>query len=221
MLRPIIAILMLSMVGTTQAHRGNVNAEGCHSDIKNGTYHCHKDRLKTQSDKGKKKYSNNYKKYNRKDWVHWIDSDSDCQNTRAEVLIKASYRNIVKFKRNKGCLVTWGKWKDSYTGKTFLKASNLDIDHIVPLYNSHLSSGANWSKSKKRTFANDFENLIAVEDDANQEKGAQSPDQWMPPNKSYHCTYVKKWQYIKDKYELTYTSAEKAKINQVLAGCSD
>ena len=84
-------------------------------------------------------------KYNRKDWPHWIDADRDCQNTRAEILIHDSV-GPVKFKRNKGCNVSWGKWIGPYTGKTFTKASDIDIDHIVPLSHAHKTGGANWSR---------------------------------------------------------------------------
>ncbi len=147
------------------------------------------------------------KSYNRKDWPHWIDSDRDCQYTRAEILIRDS-KEPVQFKRNKGCNVTWGKWLDPYTLKTFTKASDIDIDHIIPLAHAHRNGAEHWSKSQKRKFANDPENLLAVEDNANQQKSAQAPHQWMPSNKRYHCTYLEKWQKLKRKYGLTATSKE-------------
>ncbi len=43
----------------------------------------------------------------------------------------------------------------------------MDIDH-VPLKEAWRSGGANWSKEKKRAFANDPKNLLATEDNANQ-----------------------------------------------------
>jgi hypothetical protein len=70
--------------------------------------------------------------YNREDWPHWIDEDGDCQDTRAEILIRDNVGTI-KFKRNKPCNVSWGRWVCPYTGKVLNKASDVDIDHIVPL----------------------------------------------------------------------------------------
>lgn len=165
-------------------------------------------------------------RYHRDLYPHWIDQDKDCQNTRAEVLIKNSVEDI-KFKRVSGffkkkeanlgrgrvfyknkkpvkkpCNVSYGKWIDPYSNKVFVKASDMDIDHIVSLKNAHLSGAYKWSRSKKRDFANDFDNLLSVDKKLNRQKGSKSPDQWLPPLKSFRCRYLKKWITIKRKYDL-------------------
>jgi len=151
-----------------------------------------------------------YKEYNRKNWPHWIDEDNDCQNTRTEILIRDNIGKL-KFKRNKRCNVSWGQWLCPYTDNTYFKASDIDIDHIVPLKHAYETGGANWDRKKKRKFANDMENLLAVADYINQEKGSKSPVEWLPPNKSYWKKYAEKWLYIKNKYKL-YISNEEFKI---------
>ncbi|WP_292915749.1 hypothetical protein [Nitrosomonas sp.] len=80
--------------------------------------------------------------YNRKDWPHWIDADGDCQNTRQELLIATS-RKPVQFKDSKHCTVISGEWYGVYTGKMFTKASDVDIDHIVPLAHAHRHGATN------------------------------------------------------------------------------
>ncbi len=83
--------------------------------------------------------------------------------------------------------------------------------------------GKYWKRKQRREFANDFENLLAVEDNANQSKGGQPPQEWMPPNKSYHCKYIEKWKHIKNKYALEESVAEKTFINNeaLRNRCSD
>lgn len=156
--------------------------------------------------------------YNRKSWSHWVDNDQDCQDTRAEILIRDSIAPV-KFKRNKGCSVSWGKWLDPYTLQTFTKASDIDIDHIIPLAHAHRNGAKNWTKKQKRAFANDPANLLAVEDNANQQKNAQAPHEWMPSNREYHCVYLKKWQQLKRKYSLSATAAEQRYISFRLNLC--
>ena len=131
-------------------------------------------------------------KYNRKDYLHWIDEDRDCQNTRNEVLIQESL-DPVSFKSKKGCKVLSGRWFGSFTGKTFNNPKQLDIDHLVPLKEAHDSGAHAWSKSRKREYANDMshpDHLIAVSSRANRSKGAKDPSEWLPPDQLLRLTFI-------------------------------
>lgn len=152
--------------------------------------------------------------YKRSDWPHWVDYDRDCQNARAEMLISAS-TTPVKFKRYKGCVVSHGNWLDPYSGNAFTQAKKLDIDHIIPFKEAHISGGGAWSRAERRAFANDFENLIVVSATENRKKGAKDPAQWLPSSIDYHCEYVRRWVYLKTKYKLTMDAQEKKSINLI------
>lgn len=110
--------------------------------------------------------------YNRSDWNHWIDADSDCQNTRHELLISTS-SIAVKFKSDDQCNVLSGSWYDPYGGENYTISNDLDLDHVVPLKFAHGHGGDIWSKDKKKTFANDVENLLLVSASLNRQKGAK------------------------------------------------
>jgi hypothetical protein len=157
--------------------------------------------------------------YDRGTWKHWEDFDKDCQNTRHELLI-ASSEAPVTFTSSTGCTVSTGQWLDPYTGGTYTLASDLDIDHVIPLNYAHLHGGAVWSPFVKKLFANDPENLLAVDDGENQSKSAKGPSEWMPPDVSYHCEYVRKWDFLVNKYELVLSDEDGALIKQVGQGCS-
>ena len=190
------------------SHSGRTNSEGCHTDRKTGDHHCHNGESSTSRTQ----------KYDRKSWPHWTDEDGDCQNTRAEILIRDSQRPV-KFKRNKGCNVSWGAWKGPYTGKVMNKASDLDIDHIVPLSHAHKTGGAGWTRSQKRQFANDPQNLLAVDDSTNQSKGDKSPARWKPPQKAYWCEYATRWRGIKRKYGLRVSVPEERSLRVMEREC--
>ena len=143
-MKSLLPLILLSQ--SLYAHSGRTNKEGCHNDNSRGEYHCHHGYLKGEIFKTRAEAGTEFKTmgkpvdisvgYNRRDWPHWTDMDGDCQNTRAEMLLQMNIGKI-KFKRNKPCNVSWGKWKDPYTGKEFLKASEMDIDHIVPLKHAY------------------------------------------------------------------------------------
>ena len=156
--------------------------------------------------------------YDRSTWKHWEDFDGDCQNTRHELLI-ASSEVPVTFTSSTGCTVATGQWLDPYTGDTYTLASDLDIDHVIPLNYAHLHGGAIWSAFVKKLFANDPENLLAVDDGENQSKSAKGPSQWLPPDESNHCEYVRKWDFLMNKYELALDVEDLALIKQVGQGC--
>ena len=165
--------------------------------------------------------SSSIPEYDRDDWNHWIDENGDCQNTRHEVLIEESFETVT-YTNDTYCSVGTGKWFGNYTGQYYYNASELDIDHFIPLKNAHQSGGYNWSSAKKEEFANyrlDPDNLIAVNLSANRSKGAKGPDEWKPSNTEYWCEYAYDWIRIKDYWNLTVTQAEWDALVSMIETC--
>ena len=159
--------------------------------------------------------------YDRDEWDHWVDDDRDCENARAEVLIAES-RQAVTYRSN-GCTVDTGLWVGPWGGRTFTQASQVDIDHHVPLYNAHISGGHAWSRSQKRAYANDLSLASALqttERGVNRAKSADAPDEWKPPVQASWCRYAQDWIEVKHKYSLLVTQAEKLALFSMLDTCT-
>ena len=93
-----------------------------------------------------------------------------------------------------------GSWDDPYSGKTIIDATQLDIDHMVPFKEAHESGAANWSRERKRAYANDLvdpDTLIAIDRRLNHQKGAKDPAKWLPPNELYQVDYARAWVAVK------------------------
>ena len=158
--------------------------------------------------------------YDRRDWKHWVDADRDCQSTRQEVLL-AEAIGAVALARD-GCTVVSGRWLDPYTGETFTDPRKLDVDHLVPLKNAHESGGWAWDAETRKRYANDLDDpdhLVAVSARANRAKGAKGPDEWMPPNRAYHCAYLRAWLDVKSRWGLWMRPAEARVIFEGLEAC--
>ena len=159
--------------------------------------------------------------YDRDDWSHWSDDDGDCQNIRHEVL-QDETQEAVTFTTSSNCYVATGKWYGVYTGEYYYSASELDVDHFVPLKNAHDSGGYEWSLAKKKEYANyleDSDHLIAVQSGANRSKGARGPEDWKPSNTEYWCQYAYDWIRIKHTWGLTATQAEWDALRFMIATC--
>ncbi len=157
--------------------------------------------------------------YRRSDWRHWTDSDKDKRDTRTEVLIEESLEKVTF--DEKGNVAT-GKWRDPYTGNVIHDAKRIDIDHMVPLQNAHVSGGWLWSWERRRDYANDEkdpEHLIAVEDKVNRSKGARGPDEWKPALEEYWCEYATNWERIKRQWGLTMTAGEQRAVQDMKSMC--
>jgi hypothetical protein len=155
--------------------------------------------------------------YKRSAFKHWIDADKNGCNTRAEVLIEEA---IVKPKIGPKCKLTGGKWLSSYDGKTITNASQLDVDHMVPLAEAWRSGAWKWTAAQRQTFANDLENpeaLITVTASTNRSKGDKDPSLWMPAKDQ--CIYIQNWISIKIKYSLTADPQEAEKLNSLVSTC--
>ena len=161
--------------------------------------------------------------YDRSDWRHWIDEDGDCQDARQEVLIAESLVEVT-FETDRQCRVETGRWYGTFTGVYVDDPGDLDIDHIVPLKNAHLSGAWAWNPAMKEEYANYLENpdhLIAVASRANRSKGARGPEEWMPSNQDYWCQYTTDWAEIKAWWELTMTDAEAEAVVEMLQRCEN
>ncbi|RKS74221.1 uncharacterized protein DUF1524 [Actinomadura pelletieri DSM 43383] len=154
--------------------------------------------------------------YNRDKFPHWSDQGDSC-NTR-EVVLK---RDGTGVKTGTNCSPTSGSWTSPYDGATWTKASDIDIDHMVPLAEAWRSGASSWSTARRRTFANDLNSsqLWAVTDNVNQAKGDKDPAEWTPPRASFHCMYARSWIDVKYRYGLTVDSAEKSALSRLLGTC--
>ena len=155
--------------------------------------------------------------YDRELFPHWITISGTC-NTR-ETVLKRDGSNVVT---SSACAATSGSWRSPYDGATWTAASDVDIDHVVPLAEAWRSGASAWTTSKRQSFANDLTRpqLIAVTDNVNQAKGDQDPSTWQPSVSSYRCTYAKMWIAVKHHWALKVQSSEKTALQTMLNTCS-
>ena len=156
--------------------------------------------------------------YDRDEFGNFIDSDGDCQDTRAEMLIRDSVTPAY-FKDATECVVESGLWFDLATGKWFRLASEVDADHGVSLGDAWRSGAWGWTREERTEFANDLSNLLPMEDGENVRKSDKGPDRWMPPNEHFTCRYITRYVQTKEKYSLSMTKAQLAKVNEVAEAC--
>ncbi|MBT2406483.1 MULTISPECIES: HNH endonuclease family protein [unclassified Streptomyces] len=154
--------------------------------------------------------------YSRDLFPHWTTVSGTC-NTR-ETVLKRDGVNVVQ---DSSCAAVSGSWYSEYDGATWTAASDLDIDHVVPLAEAWRSGASSWTTSKRQLFANDLTRpqLIAVTDNVNQAKGDLDPGKWMPPRTAYYCTYARMWVNVKQYWGLSMDSGEKTALVNVLNGC--
>jgi hypothetical protein len=159
--------------------------------------------------------------YNRDEWVHWIDTDKDCQNTRHEVLVEETLVGPT-FKDAEQCQVLSGRWLAPFSGTIVTEADNLGVGHVVPLANAHKSGAWNWDADQREAYANhlqDSYHLIVVTDLADRSKG-KGPEEWRPPDPTYWCRYATNWVLIKAKWSLSVTEAEWGALDEMLGICA-
>jgi Protein of unknown function (DUF1524) len=155
--------------------------------------------------------------YNRvKDFGGWIEQGGGC-DTRA-VVLKAE--SLTKTTQNRYCTVKRGKWFSYYNHTTYTKASQLQIDHTVPVENAWVSGAWKWTKAARVRYYNDlgdFRTLVAVDTHDNEAKGDRDPTDWLPPNST--CRYLKYWTAVKTRWHLTVTRSEKHELHRLGTDC--
>jgi hypothetical protein len=106
--------------------------------------------------------------YDRDLFNHWITISGTC-NTR-ETVLKRDGSGVVT---SSACASTSGSWYSDYDGVTFTVASELDIDHLVPLVSlspetdtrkhalrpsqkeAWVSGARTWTDARREQFANE------------------------------------------------------------------
>ncbi len=138
---------------------------------------------------------------------HWLDLDSDGCNTRCEVLSAEK--------------LAGGGWMSTYDGLLVYDASDIDIDHLVPLAEAWRSGASEWDAAKRAAFANDLGDpatLAAVTASSNRAKRDGDPASWRPQPSEW-CSYARSWVKVKVRWGLTADPGEVQSLQQMLATC--
>ncbi|WP_449284419.1 HNH endonuclease family protein [Marinobacter sp. PE14] len=133
-----------------------------------------------------------------------------------EALISQSTRRPM-FASADRCRVISGRWVSPYTGNVIQDASQIDVDHIVPLKFAWEHGADSWSQQKREQFSNNPVNLWSVEAGLNRSKGAQSPTEWLPP--SGQCQYISRFLRIIKLYNLQLGAEETPQYETLKGGC--
>jgi hypothetical protein len=161
--------------------------------------------------------------YDRTLFKHWVDANGDCQNARAEVLIsEAEPDTPLTYTTSGKCTVSTGRWFSYYDRVSWTLASDVDIDHMVPLAEAWGSGASAWTSARREAYANDlgdYRTLVGVTDNVNQSKSDQDPSTWLPTYDK--CRYVAEWVAVKIRWGLSADSAEKSVLNSYASSCSN
>jgi hypothetical protein len=121
--------------------------------------------------------------------------------------------------------VATGTLHDPYTSETInLVRGNqtgaaVQIDHLVPLAYAWDQGARTWTDEMRIRFANDPANLLAVEGQANQDKGDKEPAGWMPPNQAFWCQYAVQFIAVMRAYALPLDAPSAPVLREAAATC--
>lgn len=155
-----------------------------------------------------------------RDSYNWRDdTDGNGCDTRNDILAR-DLDNVVR--GDDGCKVVSGTLTvDPYNGETINFTSEeyhtIDIDHIIPLGDAHVSGADDWDEATKTQFANDPRNLVSVNASDNRSKSNRNAADWLPDGN--HCWYAEVQVEVKAEYNLTMTQAEYDTLAGILAEC--
>lgn len=156
----------------------------------------------------------------------WADVNKNGCDTRNDIL-KRDLTNIVYRSKTHDCVVESGTLLDPYSGtiinfvKGVTSSMEVQIDHVVALSNAWQTGAFKLSLERRTAFANDPDNLLAVQGRLNLQKGDGDAATWLPPLKSIRCAYVTKQIIVKAKYSLWVTPSEKVAMKNTLAKCNN
>ncbi|WP_351227933.1 HNH endonuclease family protein [Streptomyces sp. NPDC002133] len=148
-------------------------------------------------------------------WMDTADGVPLARNgcdTRNDLLKLAGQE--VRFRTGSDCVVVSMTLHDPYTGKDIAwkkaKATEVQVDHVVPLSYAWQMGAARWDRPKRQRLANDVLNLLPVSGSTNSAKRDSGPASWLPPSKAIRCSYAVRFAQVAEKYELSVTAADKS-----------
>ena len=97
--------------------------------------------------------------------------------------------------------------------------ASVQIDHLVPLALAWDLGARDWTDELRIRFANDPANLIAVQGQANQDKGDEQPADWMPPNHAFWCQYAVQFVAVLRGYGLPVDAPSAPVLRDAAATC--
>ena len=154
----------------------------------------------------------------------WADVDRNGCDTRNDML-KRDLTDIEFKVKTRDCVVLNGVLLDRYSGEmiNFVRGNvtsmEVQIDHVVALSNAWQTGAFKLTLIQRTAFANDPMNLFAVKGRLNSQKGDGDAATWLPPLKSFRCTYVAQQIAVKAKYSLWVTPPEKEAMTRILTAC--
>ncbi len=143
-------------------------------------------------------------------------------NTRDDILRRDLEQLVV---RPGTCYAQSGTLVDPYTATSiaFVRGPEtsdaVQIDHLVSLSDAWYKGAREWDDQRRRDFANDPRNLLAVGAKANFDKAFRDAAAWLPPDTSFHCEFVSRQIEVKATYGLWLSANEKRAMEDVLEGC--
>ncbi|GGO66146.1 hypothetical protein GCM10012289_19460 [Nonomuraea cavernae] len=154
----------------------------------------------------------------------WADVDRNGCDTRNDILKRDLTDETFK-PGTHDCIVLTGTLKDPYSGKTISfkrgqdTSTAVQIDHLIPLSDAWQKGAQQWTDTKRKEFANDPLNLLAVDGPLNGQKSDADAATWLPPRKAYRCAYIARQVEVKAKYDVWVTAAEKTAMKDILDTC--
>lgn len=143
-------------------------------------------------------------------------------NTRDDIL-RRDLTNLVV--RPGTCFAQSGTLIDPYTAATieFVRgpktSDSIEIDHVVSLADAWYKGARAWDSQRRRDFANDPRNLLAVSPKANFDKAFRDAASWLPPDDAFRCEFVARQIEVKTAYGLWLSAKEKSALEDVLGHC--
>ncbi len=143
-------------------------------------------------------------------------------NTRDDILRRDLDELMV---RPGTCYAQSGVLLDPYTGATipFVRGPDtsdaVQIDHVVSLSDAWYKGAREWNDQRRRDFANDPRNLLAVGGKTNFDKAFRDATAWLPANAAFRCEFVARQVEVKAAYRLWVSANEKRAMEGVLDDC--